>query len=582
MNLNTVLDLRYNGELDPIASKLFDQISVSIRNDYNDLISELSKPNKDNIYWWINEVSTRNTLASPFYYYYCSINYIYELIEKSNFKFNKIIVDTKNIKNVLESIFEKNNIMDCSVVVNSSLKFKFKKFLKKQIGDIYLLFYNILRLLIAKFFFRSRIIKDKDLVLIDTFITPGYTNSKRWYGSFWNSLSVSMKQKTFFVPTIIKCSISELISIFYQLTKNSENYIIKEVYLTFSDLKYALNYRKKCKQFKINEVIICGEDFSRIVEECIVNPIDIYVIQESLLTYKFIERLKEKDVKVRLAIDWFEGHALDKVWNAGFKNYYPLTKTIGYRAFESFPLYLCSYPIPIEYNAGILPDSFAVQGLKTAQSIKEFMPDINTILIPAFKADYVWNHREQKKKTTLNNILVTMPISIEISKLIISMVIGIGNKIENRKYNFIVKPHPTRLDNKIFNGLLKDLPENVKFTSEKSFPKLLNESDILITEASSTCLEAISIGVPELIIRGKSGVFLNPIPKDLDKELYRFCSSKEDIIANINHYYNLNDLQRHQLKLLSQKIKANYFEPITQEGINRFLNIDNQKVGSYS
>ena len=71
MNLNTVLDLRYNGELDPISSKLFDQISVSIRNDYNDLITELSKPNKDNIYWWINEVSTRNTLASPFYYYYC-------------------------------------------------------------------------------------------------------------------------------------------------------------------------------------------------------------------------------------------------------------------------------------------------------------------------------------------------------------------------------------------------------------------------------------------------------------------------------------------------------------------------------
>ena len=101
-----------------------------------------------------------------------------------------------------------------------------------------------------------------------------------------------MKQKTFFVPTIIKCSILKLISIFYQLTKNTENYIIKEVYLTFNDLKYALNYRKKCKQFIINEVIICGEDFSRIIEECIVNPIDIYVIQESLLTYKFIERLK--------------------------------------------------------------------------------------------------------------------------------------------------------------------------------------------------------------------------------------------------------------------------------------------------
>jgi len=582
MDRNTTLDLRHYGDLGPESAELFNQISISIRCDYNNLISELSKPNKDNIYWWMNEVSTRNTFVGPFYHYFCSIHYISDLIEKSNFKFEKIIVDSESFKNVLESIINNNNIVDCIIIVKSSLKNKLKKFLKRQIGDIYFFLYNFLKLIIAKTLFKRNKIKKEDLVLIDVFVIPGYTNSKRWYGSFWDNLSDSIKDEIFFVSTIIQCSIFNLVSVFFKLRKSSENYIIKEQHLSFNDLIYASRYRKKFKQFIINDIIVCGQNFSGLIKECILYPTDIYTIQEALLTYKFVERLKEKNISVRLAIDWFEGHSLDKAWNAAFKNYYPLTKTIGYRAFESFPLYLCSYPIPIESKAGVLPDAFAVQGLKTSHSIKEFMPKLDTILIPAFKADYVWNDFEQNKKYSLDQILVALPISTEISKLIISMIIAIAIKEENKKYNFVVKPHPTISDNSKFNELLQNLPKNVKFTSEKSFSKLLYESNILITEASSTCLESISMGVPVIIIRIKKGFFFNPIPVGLNKELYRFCDSKEDITQSINHYFSLDDLNRNELTLESQKIRADYFEPITQEGINRFLNFNNQKGGSYS
>ncbi len=569
-----MLDLRYRGKLDPDSTKLLNQISIANRKKYNDLITNISKPNKENIYWWVNEVSTRNTLASPFYHYYCSLHFINELIKNSKFNFKKIIVDSKSFKNVIDYILKKNNILNCNVVIDNNLKTKCKKFLKKYIGNFHLLLYNTFKIFIAKIFFKKINEHGDDLVLIDTFIVPGYTNSKRWYGSLWENLSVPLKNKTFFVLTIIKCSIIDLISIFYNLKKTNENYIIKETYLYFRDLKFAICYKKEFRKFKLKNLSLCGVDFSLVLRECINNPIDIYTIHESLLTYKFINRLKEKSFGIRLAIDWFEGQALDKAWNAGFKNYFPSTKTIGYRAFESYPLYLCSYPIPVELSSKILPDCFAVQGAKTSESIKEFLPNIKTILIPAFKAEYVWYDNKYNKEEFNNNILVALPISTEISILIIRMIEEISNTIINKKYNFIVKPHPTKLEDKTINKLFNFLPSNIILSSEKSFYKLLNRSDMLITEASSTCLEAISMGKPALIVSKLSGLFLNPVPEEIDKELYKLCSSNEDLVKNIIHFYNLSDSQYSHLKLKCQKVRSDYFEPVTKKGINKFLNPD--------
>ena len=64
--------------------------------------------------------------------------------------------------------------------------------------------------------------------------------------------------------------------------------------------------------------------------------------------------------------------------------YFPQIKTIGYRPTESFPFYLCTFPILIEKEAQIIPDVIAIQGRGTEITVKEFMPSLDTILIPSF------------------------------------------------------------------------------------------------------------------------------------------------------------------------------------------------------
>jgi hypothetical protein len=574
MNNERVLDLRFNGQMDAELSILFNKISNDLKHQFNSLITDLSIPNKNNIDWWVSELPSRNTLASPFFHYFCCIHFVDELVKNDKLNFEIILVDILNLKKVLDVIIYNNNSTVCKLFVDTKIRLRITQFLKKYFGEGIIFFYNSVKLFIAKRIFKQKKFDNIPLTLIDTFVIPGYTNSRRWYGSLWENLSPEMHNQTYFVSTVTKSSISNLFTIYSQLNANKENYIIKEAYLHISDLLFAFNYKRRVKNFKVKKIEILNQDITRIVEECLFNPKDIYTIQESLLTYRFIHRLEQKGVQVRLSIDWFEGQIIDKAWNLGFHTFYPETKTVAYRAFEISPLYLCSFPIPIEGEAGVIPQVFALQGSKMTESVKVFMPDLKSILIPSYKSEHVWKRKSKNDKTKSNNIIVALPISNAISRYVIAMIIETSKKIshKNTSHNFILKTHPTISTKELYNLSLKTLPPNVVFTTEKSFPALLHSAKVLITEASSTCLEAIAIGVPVILIKREYGLFHSPLPEGIDKILYKVCSSANDLIIALNEYLSMSKLEQEKLIIKGHTVRDNYFEPITKEGTNRFMN----------
>ena len=572
----SILDLRFKGKIDSDLNPLFNQIALDLRCDFNELITEISKPNKNNIDWWVQDFCSRNTYSSPFFFYYCSIYLVNQLITDGKYKFEKILVDTKEIKKIIESVINQQDIYYCKIEIDTNKK----KLLKRIIGNVHILFYNSLKWFISKLSKRGNTIKlnhDKSITLIDTFAIPGYTDSKRWYGSFWENLPGQEKTKTFFVPTLTKTSLTNLFSVYREIRLNKENNIVKEDYINFNDLFFAFNYKKRLHSLIIKDVKILEYSIKGLIEEFLLNPSDIYTLHESLLTYRFILRLSQKKIKVRLAIDWFEGQIIDKAWNAGFNNFYPKTKTISYRAIQNFPLYLCSYPIPIEKESGVISNVFAVSGSASENHVKEFIKDLKTIIIPSYKSDYVWG-KKKNPNSKRKDVLVTLPLSFDASKAIISLIIDVisSQYLKNNSINFIIKPHPTRTESQIRNKLKIPFPSNIKFTNIKSFSDSINSSKLLITEASSTCLEAIAIGIPVIIIKRKDGLYYNPIPNDIDESLYRECTTTLELANSLNYYTQLNFDEIEKIEKNSLMVRKMYFKPVTQKGTNRLMDI---KIG---
>jgi hypothetical protein len=571
--MNKTLDFRFNGKLNSEISYLFNKISNENRANFNEFVALISRPHTFNLDWWTEGPASRNTYSSPLFHYYCVLNLIIHLDKEFFFTFNEIIVDSPPFVLITEQLLNNLNIENCKVSLEKNFKASIKKYFKRHLLTFFLLFRKLFQMF-AAYIYSSHKLTNQPIVLIDTFIMPYYVNNDRWYGALWDNLTNKQKLTTFFVPTLTRSKFKDIFSLYKEANLSTRNYIFKESFLQFKDLVFVFGHKKRINKIKFNNIMVQGYDFSDLIKYELNNNSDINATFESIFTYRFIKRFKQAGFKVRLSIDWFEGQCLDKAWNMGFKKYYPLVKTIGYRPYESFPLYLCTFPILIEQEAQIIPDIIALQGKGTEITVKEFMPNLETILIPSFKSSYVWDFKRNDSSQRISSVTLALPISEKHSKLIIERIIRSASLalIKNEAIKFLIKPHPAQSINKIMVGLA-ELPSYISFTEEKSFVKLLFSTHLLITEASSVCLEAMACGIPVIMMENQEGLTYDSIPSRVSKNMFRKVRSDDQLTEAMIYFINANDKISKQLEIDSKKIREDYFEPVTQEGINRLMDI---------
>ncbi len=576
-NMGTKLDLRFNGKLTPEISPIFNKLSCEHRGQFNDLVSVMSLPYKDSLDWWVQGPASRNTFASPFFHYYCCLYFVRHLIEDGSFKFAEVVVDSRILKELIEKILRDRGIEHCKIRCDINFRTIIKQISKQYLSLPALLLKKLCQYVIARVTRKSslNLTPVKPIVLIDTFIIPGYITYDRWYGSLWENLTDEMKAETFFVPTVVMTPLRSMYSTYKSLRLNSRNFIIKEDYLKIDDIIFAFQYKRRIKKVAIKPLSVFGYDISGLVQEELTTNRDVLTTIESILIYRFIKRLSQSGAKVRLAIDWFEGQVVDKAWNMALKKYYPNVKRIGYRAFESFPFYLCSYPILVERESGVIPDTIAVQGRGTVSTVREFLPDLDVIVIPSFKSQDVWECDLSRSDRSIFTVLIALPISIYTSARIVERLIEIqkSRDFEDKAIRYIVKPHPATSVYKIKKKLRMEIPDALFFSEETSFLRLLKEADLLITEASSTCLEALACGVPIIIMENEGGLTYDPVPNAIPKDLYRKTRTYAQLIDAMKYYVNVTSETLRQQKIYGLKIREDYFEPITKDGIERFMNI---------
>ena len=568
-----ILDLSFNAKLNSDFASDFEEIANNSREEFNEYISFISEPFKQNLDWWVLSPPSRNTYASSLFHYFCVIKFTKLILSKKKFKNLEIIIDSKVLKRAIERLLIKEKKLKIKIILKKN---NFKKFFFKN-GFRYKFIFikRVIRLILARvlnIFFNTKLPK-KSITLLDTFVSPEYLNNDRWYGVLWEKLNNSQKSQVFFVPTVINTSIINFFKVISSLKRNERNNFIKEDYLNIEDLFFAYNHRKRVKKIQIKPFKLFGIDLTEIVREEILYYEDIDSIFEALLTYRFLGGLSRKGINIKNAYDWFEGHSIYKAWNLVISKFHKGSKKIGYRAFfKSYPLYLSTYPIQIEKVSGVLPDIFALQGEGSEEDLKEFDNSLKTFLIPAFKSEYItnWNFEENLAK---KNILVALPISIEASIRIIKILIKESKKISliDKDIKIILKTHPTNSNEIIKKKLLIDIPKNYIFTEEKYFSKLLKESFTLITEASSTALESLACGVPVLIIKNNKGFTYDPLPKNLSEIIVKKVSSSNDIFSALSEFYSPSKKNRETIKKMAANIRSKYFQPVTKNGIENFI-----------
>lgn len=574
------VDLRFNGSIHSDLVELFDKVSFSNRETFNSVIDQVSRPLIDNIDWWAQNPASRNTYSSPLFHYYCSYKFLQEILNKK-VEVREIILDSRELESIFKKVLQERKINNINILYNPGSTLKIKRLMKRFFYFQYFIIRRFIEGLIIRISdnLNKSDIQSKPITIVDTFLTIEYANNDRWYGSFWSNLDENIRKEVFFVPTVLDTPLRDISRLCNDAKKDGRNILFKDQYLEFNDFIFAYKHKERVRRLKINQILVDNYDISGLVREDIDNNRDIRTLIESLLTYRFIHKLKQSQINIRHAIDWFEGHSIDKLWNLGIKNFYPEVKRIGYESFRSFPYYLSTFPIKIEKDAGTIPDVFAAQGSKCVSCIREFLPEQEVIVIPAFKYVHVWQN-EHESINEKKQVLVAFPISLDATIRILESLITAylsDTRLSDSGVDFILKPHPKNSIKDINQRVRTNIPKSFRFTEEKSFPKILKDSSLLVTEASSTCLEAMAYGISVIVIENTSGLTYDPIPSNIDKNLYRKTRTEKSLTDSLIHFLSLNeDDIKHQRKL-GLKLRRDYFEPVTKQGIFRFLDMEYNK-----
>jgi glycosyltransferase involved in cell wall biosynthesis len=104
-----------------------------------------------------------------------------------------------------------------------------------------------------------------------------------------------------------------------------------------------------------------------------------------------------------------------------------------------------------------------------------------------------------------------------------------------------------------------------------AFDELLEQCDVLVSSASSVCMQALACGVPVIVLGNTRGITLNPIPEAVDREIWKLCYTPDELTAALREYERRDAASIERRRRLGAEIRARYFSPVTPEAVAALL-----------
>ena len=376
----------------------------------------------------------------------------------------------------------------------------------------------------------SKITLVDNFIFKDSFAKDGYFYD-RYYSGFEKFLSIEEQTQVWFSPTLIDIKNPlDFIKILIRSKKSKFNFIFEESWLTISDLKNSLFSSLKSSQ-KIKKIPDYeGLDLSPLIEENLKRDIFSPGFAKAMNKYQYFRRIKKRGIKINGFLNWFENQTIDRAFNLSAKKFYPDVTTIGYQGYI-FPKYeLHKNPIDLEIELNTIPNFLALISEREIEKRKKFSRKINFILAPALRYSYLENIQY---KEPLND-LILFPLPIDINQSI--QLINFADQIDrffDKDVEIVLKCHP-KFSIKEFKALVPASMNDKFFFSEESIEKLLTKASLVVSSASTVCIEAASVGIPVAIISNSSGLTRNPLPVPTENDLWAIIYNESDLSTLIN------------------------------------------------
>jgi len=224
-----------------------------------------------------------------------------------------------------------------------------------------------------------------------------------------------------------------------------------------------------------------------------------------------IEGLSRKKIPVRTLIFTYENNAWEKAFIKKIRQLYPETTCIGYQHSTTTPNFLYYYVSKSPIDQKYIPDYVITNGEYPSSFLKgNNFPRDKIITGGALR------YLSGKRTNTVpsgslqhnNRILVTPPgIIDEAVELLEKVFEALKN---NPELEILVKIHPFLSRTKLEERLPVDLSKKIRYATRPLY-EILPAVNLLVYSTTSTCIEALSMGIPVLKIKSEHRLDLDPL-----------------------------------------------------------------------
>ena len=550
-------------------SYLLDETSKEVVHYINNFSKEIIEKSDSSIASLFSIITSRHSYQNKLFLYLSYLLLIKKIVDEKRPIKEIRIPERILLKPIVAFLKSKNQITKVLINETASKKQKIISYLKSLINIISIFFISY-RFLLNRKTDRYKNINDKgQLILIDTFILEDSLAEQRYIDRYYTGmhgmLPGNIKTNIFYVPTILSSYKKKQLDRIFD--NSNENMLYKHDFLNIKDY---INSFKSMIMFKLPGKLFLFNEFniSEIVKTEFRRTRFSLSSFRAFLNYYFIRNLKNKKIDIKLFINWNENQVIDKALIRSIKDFYPNCYVKGYQGFitsTNFHFYLP--PTKFEIENRVIPDEICVTGNALKDNIRRYTPNIKVSVAPAFR---FLNNNKFITGVAPRGILLILPIGIEESVQIVQLFCNASILIREKVIEVNVKNHPAINISKLKNELNKIFTIPFKFV-DKKLPDIVNNYSVVIGSSSSALLETVSWGTPVIIIANNKGITQNPIPKSVSHEIWRLVYTPDELAESVNYYASTTDLEREKFIVLGEKIRKDYFAPITRKEVRKFL-----------
>ncbi|MFH1593907.1 MAG: hypothetical protein ABID09_04355 [Candidatus Omnitrophota bacterium] len=271
-----------------------------------------------------------------------------------------------------------------------------------------------------------------------------------------------------------------------------------------------------------------------------------YLLGKRLLTLPY-EKIK--------LISWYENQPIHKNLYMGLRTKPGKASIYGAQLFLHPRDYLYILPDEDEQVFGVIPDKIIANG-------PSYIPEgtrLNYALGPSLRSAKVFD--VVVKKEDQKNIVVLLPCFKEEADNILQML----SDADLRSQNILLKAHPALPVEKFMSRI----PPYVTVTNEDTY-KLFKTAKAVVSAASSVLVEAASIGIPSISVKGtKQFDYSNPLSEYGKGIIWEEVKSPEELRRQIEKIEYLLENEPEKIRAVADKYKSMFFCEATEENIEK-------------